>query len=302
MYHWLLIAIWAPLLWAFANHIDKYLINKFGTGMGIKGLITFSSLSSFFVLIFVFIFNSHVLFIDLHHKVLLLISGFLSALATLCYLFALNEGEASTVTPVFQLIPFFAFILGYFFLGEKLSNSQMLGGLIVVLGAIFISLDFKNLKFNKKAFYFIALASFLFAVYQILFRAGAVDSFSVSIFWQLMGTFFAGLCFLCIKNYRQDFLSIFKNKNKKSMISWSLAVEAITLGGNILISKAITLAPATALVLLVEAFQPMCVFVLGIIITLFFPFFGKETLNKEIIIQKFIAIIILLLGSYFLYF
>ncbi len=301
MYHWLLIAIWAPLLWAFSNHIDKYLITRFGAGLGIKGLITLSSLLSIFIAVGAFIFDSQIFSISFSHQIFLIISGSLYAFAVLSYLFALSEGEASAVTPVFQLIPVFAFILGFIFLGETLSMQQIFGGLIVILGAIFISLDLKKFEFKKKSFLFMAFASLLFAVYQILFKAGGGDGFAIAIFWQAIGTTLAGLFFLFLPSFRKEFISVFRQKSF-AMFGWSIIVEIFTMGGNLLVSRAILLAPATALVLLVEAFQPICVFFLGIIITLLLPFFAKEDLSRKIIFQKLFAIVIILVGSYFLYF
>ncbi len=301
MQNWLLIAIWAPLLWAFSNHIDKYLITCYGTGLGIKGLITFSSLFSIVVAIVTFSINPQVFAIASFNKILLLSSGFIYAFAILNYLFALSDDEASSVTPVFQLIPVFAFILGFFFLGETLASKQIVGGLIVILGAILISINLQNFKFKKKAFLLISLSSILFAVYQILFKVSAVDSFAISIFWQAIGTVLAGLLFLSLRDFRQQFFSVFK-KGNSAMVWWSVVVEGFTMGGNLLVSQTVLLAPAVALVLLVESFQPMCVFILGVLITVFFPSFGKENLSKGVISQKILAIAILLFGSYLLYF
>ena len=66
--------------------------------------------------------------------------------------------------------------------------------------------------------------------------------------------------------------------------------EAITL-------YATLLAPVS-LVLLVNSFQPLFVFVLGILLTLFFPRLGRESLGGTKMLQKSLGIGLLLAGGY----
>ena len=299
--HWLLIAIWAPLLWALSNHIDKYLITRFGEGVGIKGLITFSSIFSIFIIIGTYLLDPNIFSIVPLHIFILIISGILYTVAILLYLFALSKDETSVVTPTFQLIPVLAFILGFIFLGEIMTSKQLLGGLIVILGAIIISIDFSNFKFKKNIFLLMIISSLSYAVYQVLFKVGASENFYNSIFWQAVGIFISAIILFSIKSYRQEFFTIFK-KNALAICGFSALVELTTVAGNLLISKALIMAPVVALVLLVESFQPIFVFMLGIIFTIFIPSFVQEDTGKKVIIQKVFAMSIILFGSYFLYF
>ncbi|MCX6757963.1 MAG: EamA family transporter [Candidatus Nomurabacteria bacterium] len=299
--HWLLIAIWAPLLWALSNHIDKYLITRFGEGIGIRGLITFSALMSGLIIIISYVVDPNVFSILSADRFILMISGVLYTLAILLYLYALSHDEASVVTPTFQLIPVFAFFLGFIFLNEMMTGRQMLGGLVVILGAIIISTNFTTFKFRKKVFWLMISSSLAFAIYNILFKVGAGETFWTAIFWQSIGTFISGIFMFCLPSFRRDFLSIFK-KDSVAIVGFSSLVEITTVAGNMLISKAVILAPVVAMVLMVESFQPIFVFVLGIIITVFIPVFGKEDLSRKMIIQKICAIAIILAGSFLLYF
>ncbi|MCX6753317.1 MAG: EamA family transporter [Candidatus Nomurabacteria bacterium] len=298
---WLLIAIWAPLLWAFSNHIDKYLITRFGEGVGIKGLITFSSLFSIFIVIGTYLLDPNIFSIIPLHILLLIISGILYTVAILLYLFALSKDETSIVTPTFQLIPVLAFILGFIFLGELMTNKQMLGGLIVILGAVIISIDFSSFKFKKNIFLLMITSSLSYAIYQVLFKVGASENFYNSVFWQSVGIFISAIVLFSIKSYRQEFFTIFK-KDALAICGFSALVELTTVAGNLLISKALMMAPVVAMVLMVEAFQPIFVFILGIIFTVFIPSFGKEDISKKVILQKVFAMSIIIFGSYFLYF
>jgi drug/metabolite transporter (DMT)-like permease len=298
---WFFIAIWAPLLWAFANHIDKHLITKYGTGVGIRGLMTFSALASILVAFVAYFLSPSVWNISNRDIFLLIVSGIIYIFAILNYVKALSHDEATNVTPVFQLIPIFAFIIGSLFFSEYLTLHQMLGGLIIIFGAVIISIDFGSLRFHRQAFMLMVLSSFLFAVYQLMFEAGAGQNFWPAIFCQSIGAFSVGIYFLCKKKYSDDFVAIFKH-HSYDIILLSLVVEIVTMGGNLLTSKAILMAPSVSLVLLVEAFQPICVFILGIMFTIFIPTFTKEKLTKRAVLQKAIAISVILIGSYILYF
>src|SRR5262245_40023851 len=107
----------------------------------------------------------------------------------------------------------------------------------------------------------------------------------------------AGLIFLVyVPSYRRDFITLFKQSKvgavglialSKTLFSVS---EAVTL-------YATLLAPV-ALVLLVNSFQPLFVFALGILLTLFFPRVAKESLGRVKMLQKGVGICLMLVGGY----
>jgi len=101
---------------------------------------------------------------------------------------------------------------------------------------------------------------------------------------------------VCVPGYRSDFLGLFKQQKiaavglmglSKTLFSVS---EAATL-------YATLLAPV-ALVLLVHSFQPLFVLGLGIVLTLFFPQVGKESLGRRALLHKGVAIGLMLVGGY----
>jgi len=68
----------------------------------------------------------------------LILSGIATGLSWLCYYRALQLGPVSKVAPVDKLSVALAIVLGLLFLGEKLSWSVALGGLLIVAGSIII--------------------------------------------------------------------------------------------------------------------------------------------------------------------
>lgn len=79
--------------------------------------------------------------ISKHSALFLILSGIATGLSWLCYYRALQLGPASRVAPVDKLSVVFAIVLALIFLGEKLSLKAVIGGFLVVLGAIVMALE-----------------------------------------------------------------------------------------------------------------------------------------------------------------
>jgi bacterial/archaeal transporter family protein len=71
----------------------------------------------------------------------LVLSGLATGLSWLCYFRALQAGPASRVAPVDKLSVALVILLAALFLGERLTWSKGVGGLLIVAGAITIALD-----------------------------------------------------------------------------------------------------------------------------------------------------------------
>jgi len=70
----------------------------------------------------------------------LALSGFATGLSWLCYFRALQLGPASRVAPIDKLSVALVIVFAALFLGESLTWSKALGGVLIVAGAIVIAL------------------------------------------------------------------------------------------------------------------------------------------------------------------
>lgn len=300
--NWFMIALAAPILWAATNHIDKYLINKYFRNGGVGSLIIFSSLIGIFVLPFILIIHPAVFSINPILALLIIANGSLYVLGLLPYLYALAEDEASIVVPLFQTIPVFSYVLAFFVLGERLASIQIVASLLIILGAITLSLDLnqKKIKFKKKVFWLMFLASFLIALNGLIFKYVAIqENFWTTSFWEYIGfAVLSIILLLFVRSYREQFLLVVKN-NKRAVLGWNTTNEVLNIIAKIIMNFATLLAPL-ALVWVVNGFQPFFVLFFGIIITLFSPHFSKENLLKKHLAQKVIAILIMFIGVYLL--
>ena len=67
------------------------------------------------------------------------LSGIATGLSWLCYFRALQLGDASRVAPVDKLGVFFVIILAAIFLKEKITPQHLVGGLLIVAGAVVLA-------------------------------------------------------------------------------------------------------------------------------------------------------------------
>lgn len=300
---WFFIALVAPFLWAIVNHTDKYLLSKYFKEGGIGALMIFSTLSSLAVFPIAFYFS-----LDLFHPkfigiAVLVLAGLLYSISILFYLIALKNEEATVVVPFFQLVPVFGYFLGYFLLGEDLAFIQIIAGMMIIVGAIILSLNLEGTssgRFKFKTGILMTLSSLVMALYGVLFKLIAVDSgFWASTFWENIGVLIFGLIlFSCFAVYRGEFLKLLQSYSIR-ILSLNITSEVFTLIGNLITAYAILLAPVV-LVFLVGSYQPIFVLLIGVFLTLVFPKIIRENLAPRFLAQKIIAIIIIFAGSFLL--
>ena len=298
-----LIALAAPFLWALVNHADKFLLSKYFKSGGIGGLMIFSTLFSAFLIPVVYIMDKNAINISFENGALLMLSGVVNAIAILCYLYALYDEEASVVVPFMQLIPVFTFVFGFMFLGETLTQLQVIAGLIIIFGAGLLSFEFKRgerIRFKFKVTMLMIGCSVCFALYLTLFKLVSIeDGFWTGALWEAFGLILTGVALFGIKKYRMEFVQIFE-RNSAPIIGLNIGSETLTVIGNWLSTFASLLAPLT-LVALVSSYQPVFVFIMGIIATILLPHLVTEKISKGALLHKGLAIVIVVFGTYLLY-
>ena len=301
--NWFLIALINPVAHAFINHFDKYLISKFIKGGAVGALILFSSLFAVVLLPILLIYDSSILrSITIGNAAILMVNGTFLTLAILLYLYALEDEEASIVAPLFQLIPVFGFIAGYFILGEIITGSEIWAAGLIIAGGTVLSMEFagRRSKLKWRLILLMLGASMFYAVNAVIFKYIAVDQgFASSLFWDMLGKVLLGVgLFFGVRSYREQFLNLLRS-NRYTIIGLNVINEIIGLIGEVAIIFAVLFAPVV-LVQSVGGLQPMFVFLFAILFTFLFPKFASESFAKRDLIQKVIGIVIITVGVYLL--
>jgi uncharacterized membrane protein len=294
---WLLFAFTGPLLWAVSTHIDKYLVDRYFRDADTTVVIVFTALIGVLLLPPIWLFDDGVMKPSLTAMLVMAASGILYLGALIFYMRAIQSEEASVVAPLFQANTLFTFLLGYFFLHEVLGWAQIGGGVLVVAGALGLSLDKKlRLKsFKLRLVLLMLAATFAIALSSVLFKFFAVeDNFWTTNFWTFAGQGVFGAAILAVPRYRRQFLHLFR-RNPGAMIGVNTANEAINLGAGLGVRYASLLAPV-ALVSAISSTSTFFVFLFGILLTVFFPKLGREDLSTHNLIQKALGAILITAG------
>lgn len=301
---WFFIALIGPFLYALTNHIDKILLEKYFKESGVGTLLLFSSLLSALALPILFLVDSTILSVGGRNILILALVGILNVLVLWCYLLALKDEEASIAVVFYQLVPVFGYGLGYFILGEVLTQLQLIAMAIVILGTSIVAFEIEadnKFKLRKNTIVLMVAAAFFWALESVIFKAVALEeNVWRSLFWEHLMLALVGVgIFMFMRSYRKHFLEALRS-NSIGILSLNVANESLYMFGNMAFAFAYLLAPI-ALVLLAESYQPLFVFAIGIFLTLFFPRLTAEKIQAKHLWQKLIAICVTGIGTYLLF-
>ncbi|MFA6588349.1 MAG: EamA family transporter [Patescibacteria group bacterium] len=293
---WLFFAILAPLLYGITNFFDKYLIEK---RVRNPMLLTFIGGLVAAILGLVIWLSVGLPGITFQGAAILIASGIIFQWALIPYYKALQNEDASRITPLFQLIPVFALILAAIFLGEHLHGSQIFGFCMVLAGGISLSLENFDLKILrlKRSFWLMMLSSLMYTLPFVFFKS--VDlPFWNAIAYEFFGLGLGSLLLFVPLKTRQGIIAEFPRISTSAW--WPISInEIIYIAGKMCTFYATTLV-AVSLVTVMAAFQPFFVLLLGLGLTLWLPNIIKENIQKKTLAIKFVAIAIIIFGVWYI--
>lgn len=227
-----------------------------------------------------------------------IISGFFFTLALLAMFSALLRSEASRVTPVIgSFSPLFILTLSYFVVRERLSLEQTIAFILIFLGSVLISYRRRYQDKHIKSIWLAILSAFLFAVSYVLAKyvydeVGFISGFV----WARIGSFIAAIFLLMPKKNRRVIQDNFKSRGDGAAPLMIIGQAAGALS-SILVNIAISLGSVT-LVNALQGLNYVFLFFMVLILGKWHPEWLKEELSREIIVQKIIAILLIVVGLY----
>lgn len=301
---WIPIAFTAVILWVIGNLIDKYLIESFrhddDQDTDANTLFMFSSLFALPTGIFALIMGANFHF-SLSQALIGIVVGVLNGTYLLLYLHALAKTEISRIAPVFQSIPIFTALFGFFFLRETLTSTQITAGLLVVSGAMILSYHKSSGKFKPLPTLLILAASVCVALQLTLFKVTALaTTYWTGALLSSIGLFLFGLAvYVANKRSRKHLNHIFRTRQYR-FIGINFANEVLDTLALFTFMFATLLGPL-ALVQTVHAYHPVITFmVTAIVAKLGYDVFGEE-ITRDVLLQKTLGIVLIGVGSAFIY-
>lgn len=292
---WIFLSLLAPLFWASSNFVDKYILGKYTKG--IFDFVFFSTITSwlFFAVIFLFAGTPK---INLY-SLMPIATGMMLIYSYGFYGKALEQGDTSSLVILFKLIPVFTVILAFVFLSQTLSSNELLGFVIVLVGAIIISFE-KNKGLFIKGFGMILIAIFMWSVMTLFIDYGLTKmSFWDYFMLDNLGSAFAGLTLFIIPSIRRQVIEGIKTARVSKYV-WFSCNNILDFFGQMSIKKALAIAPSAGLVTVVMQVQSFYAILIGLLLTLFIPQVIKEDISGPTLIKKFIGAVIMFSGVYVL--
>ncbi|UZE94336.1 MAG: EamA family transporter [Candidatus Pacearchaeota archaeon] len=293
---WLILVLVSVFIWALVNIYDKHIITDELRDpflcTTVCGIITFILFA-----IIVFLTKQE---IWLPRNIILtsMGAGICLGVAIFFYYKSLSHEEVSRVMPMLELVPLFTLILATIFLNEFFTLIKYIGMAFLIAGGFLISIK-KHKKKSKKwkdKFYLtsviitVLIAAIFFATRSVLLRYSTLYVSTMQIiFWVALGEFLVALILFIF--HHPHIIKKTQLKGFEHLVIISI-ISALTF---ILYIYVIQIAPAVSLVSVFGAVQGLFVFIIATILSKT----GKivrEPLKKGIIIQKIMAIIMIIGG------
>jgi drug/metabolite transporter (DMT)-like permease len=285
---WIGTALLVAIISSIGTIIDSHLLSEkmpslpsYLIPMGITQLIVAA------ILLAIFPFQNNGSFM---HVLVAIGAGTFNTFGIIIVLNTLRKSEVSRVVPIISVQPIFIALLAVPLLGEKLGYWQWLAIILTVIGALLISLH-RNHGERKtslqKSFFILLLAALIAAICSIGYKY-ALETIS---FWNMYSI--SGICtavVLLSYSMRKEYLLELKNLEQHTQ-KLGLVVGNMCIGivATIMLYVAVGKGPV-ALVNAILNIRPAFVFLFSLMLSWFFPNFINESLNRNTVLLKFIAI------------
>ena len=289
---WIILTIFAALLTAISNIVDRYLLKHETNNPKL--------LTELWGLISSLVFCTPALFqqnINFNWTISLggILIGSIYLFSMLFYYTSVSQAEISRIVPILAINPIIVLIFATILFQEIFHSVQYFGIFLIILGILISSYRGKDKRILPfQAILYLLIAASGFATKNIITKALSFQVISPLnlLFWIGIGTGLASLLFFIPK--LQEVLKLSNRKFLHYFTNLSLSAFA-----SLLFTLAITTGPV-ALVTFLHRLEILFVFILAESINFLYPQALQEKNNKKIFFQKFIAVIIILVGCYFL--
>ena len=227
--------------------------------------------------------------IDIWPVLVAAISGIIRTGAVIIMLYSLKKEEVSRVIPVVYSYPILVAIMAMPLLGESLTRLEWLAIVIVVIGAVMVSVKRSpsgSAKLPAKLLFLLFGSSLLFAAADITSKYALAYISFWNMFW--ISAFCMSGIFLLL-SLRPRILNQLINMKKKSSAMGILAIdEALALAGILLSFWALEGGPVSLVSTIISS-RPMFVLIFAFIISRLAPMFLKWDSGNGILAIRLVA-------------
>ena len=302
---WLILVAIAVLFDVFRIFTDNYISDVYYKGREVASQKLFSAYAKTIIGIIILIvagfsFNDF----NLGTILLLLLSGALASIAEVPYYLALGIDDSTNLGIFIQLAPIIYLIFGWFLLGETFSPLQLVAISIVLIAPILIVLTSRkrSRKVKLRAIFLAFLYVVISVTGNVLFVKVNSNSTEIStlvneIALVILGTgLMDGLIMLALPKWRLRYRHVRKASKNKVLVPLAASftvgvIKSFAYRTALIAAPALALASAAS-----DSIEPIVIFFMGLLLTLIWPKFGREKLQKKVILVHLVATILVVIG------
>lgn len=290
---WFLLALTAPILWALKNIADKIIYSKYRMS-AMTSLIMTRLMSIPFIIIFLFFIK-----VGIDEFALIgILYGVIHTAGAQLFNKAMVKEDVSKVTSLFYTNPIFTALFATIFLGEILTAGKYAGIVLLVLSAVMLSYrNHAGKTMLSSSLLLIFSSTIIWSALNVFLKwitnFSSVYSF---VFWTFIGSIITALLLLLAGIPKKEF-----KENIKRFDGFAWKVE---IAGNIVywIGTAIFFIAISALQVsligAIPSLQPFFVLIFVLLMGVFLPKILKEENSKKSVLLKFLAVILIFIGTY----
>lgn len=228
-------------------------------------------------------------------------SGLLSGIAGIPYYKALELDDSTNIGIFTQLAPIFYLVIGWFALGEKFSPYQLVAFAVIILAPLLIiaTTRKRSRKIKIKAVFYALLYVLIAVIGNVIFvKENTPDlNFLTEILFVFLGKGVSNLIIVYSRpKWHRRFYAVLKSSHKK-VLRPLISNSIIGFTKDIMYRQGLILAPSIAVASAAsDSAEPIVIFFMGIVLTLIWPKFGREKLDRKTVIIHLIATILVVAG------
>ncbi len=306
---WLIIALVCAILASVASFFDNSLVDNYFNSK--RPQIQKCFFGPLYAVIAIAIFVIYSIFFGVpsfsaSSALLIMVSGIILSFSSIPYYLTLKY-ENTTGTAIFvQLAPVFYLIFGALFLGQHISIIQLIAFFVLLSAPLLIvfSTRKRGKKIERKAAFYIFIHLLICAFSYIFFlfaEGGTGESekampMAMAIAFLLSGRAIFDIV-LCIifKKWRKDYSRVLKKSNYKALIPLFTSA-ALWISEDVLLRNAMMVGKVAVVSAVESVVQLLSTFLLGLVFTIIWPKFGRESLDRRTVVVHFIATLIAVCG------
>lgn len=306
--NWIVLVAISVIASASEIFIDNYISDYYFKGRGAVSQKFFFAISQIVIALVlgtIIYFISGIDFANTPVTVFILLigAGFCSTVGSIFYYKALELDDSTNLGIFIQLAPILYLIFGWFLLGQTFNPMQLLAFVVILSAPLLIILTTrkKSRKIRIRAALYAFLYILIATLANIVFVRQDADATNLGFLTELTFLYLGkGLGNLTIMGFspklRRRFHQVVKSSHKKVYRPLFATLMASVIY-NLTYNLALIIAPSVAIASAAsDSSTPIAIFFMGIVLSLIWPKFGREKVDRRTTTVHFIATILVVIG------